>query len=337
MGGKSGGSSATNEQMVNMQMQQAQQAQEANVERNARLQYGTQQINNIFQGRPKGSVALDLSKLADPNAQAGLNWSQAAANPTGMITYNGQIFNGQTWVPDPNAAQEPGSLPGGYQARQMPDSGGATQYGLYDPQGNLVTTAGSLADLSKAQVYTGGDPTQTEGGFGKDFYDKFTQSQLDYYLPQEGQQYNKAQTNLDYSLARAGTLNSSIAATDIADLAQQDKINKAQIAANADTQTGQLRTTIQQDQQSALNQLYSTEDPTVSINTAQNMVANANLTKPMLNPLGALFTPIVAGVGNAMTGFTNPYAYINPGAGMMGSASTPGVNQGSGVNVNASV
>lgn len=333
MGGKSGGSSATNEQMVAMQMQQAQQAQEANVERNARLQYGSNQINQIFQGRPAGSTQVDLSKLADPNAQAGINWSQFQQSGGVGSSFNGQIWNGQTWVPDPNAAQEPGSLPGGYQARQMPDSGGSTQYGLYDPQGNLVTTAGSLADLSKAQVYTGGDPTKTEGGFDQAFYDKFRQSQLDYYLPQEGQQYNKARSNLAYSLARAGTLNSSIAGTDIADLANQDKINQANIASQADTQTGQLRNTIQQDQESALNQLYSTEDPTVSINTAQNMVANANLTKPMLNPLGALFTPISVGVGNAISGFTNPYAYINPGAGSVGAATTPSGSVGTGVNV----
>jgi len=106
---------------------------------------------------------------------------------------------------------------------------------------------------------------------------------------------------------------------DVSNLANQDAINRAQIASGADTQTAGLRTQVQQDEQSALNQLYSTEDPSVAANTAQNMVANAQLTKPLLNPAGALFAPITVGVGNALSGFTNPMAYINPSAGGVGS------------------
>jgi hypothetical protein len=329
MGGKGGGAVATNDQMVQMQMQQAAQAKEANLERNARLQYGTQQINDIFSGHPADATQLDLSSLAQPGAQAPGYSPTTVSNPGyGTQTYDPTLG---TWVQAPSGPGTPGGLAGGYRVAQMPDSGGSTQYGLYGPDGSLVTTAGSLADLSKAQVYYGG--TQggpTTGGFDPGFYDKFRQAQLDYYLPQEGEQYNTARSGLAYSLARAGTLNSSIAGTDVAKLANQDQINKAQIAAQADNQTGQLRNTVQQDQQSALNQLYSTEDPTVSANTAENMVANAQLTKPLLNPAGALFTPIIAGVGNAMTGFTNPYAYINNAAGSMGMATTPSGSQAQG-------
>ena len=148
-------------------------------------------------------------------------------------------------------------------------------------------------------------------------------------MPQEGDQYNTARSNLNYSLARAGTLNSSVAGTDVGKLANQDAINRANIASQADTQTGALRSTIQQDEEAALNQLYSTEDPTVAANTAGNMVANAQLTKPLLNPAGALFAPITAGVGNALTGFLNPTAYINPGA---TSASTPSGSASAGIN-----
>ena len=138
-------------------------------------------------------------------------------------------------------------------------------------------------------------------------------------MPQEGQQYNTARSSLSYSLARAGQLNSSVAGMDVGNLANQDAINRAQIASGADTQTAALRSTVQQDEQTALNQLYSTEDPSVAANTAQNMVANANLTKPLLNPSSALFNPITVGVGNALSGFTNPTAYINPSAGGVGS------------------
>ena len=78
------------------------------------------------------------------------------------------------------------------------------------------------------------------------------------------------------------------------------------------------------DEQTALNQLYSTEDPSRGRQTPrQNMLANAQLTKPLLNPAGALFAPITAGVGNALSGFLNPTAYINPGAASAGGAATP--------------
>ncbi len=92
-----------------------------------------------------------------------------------------------------------------------------------------------------------------------------------------------------------------------------------------------MRTTISQDEQAALNQLYSTEDPSVAANTAQNMIANASLSKPLLNPAGALFAPITVGVGNALTGFLNPTAYINPNA----TGSTTSGNQSSGQTVSA--
>jgi hypothetical protein len=210
------------------------------------------------------------------------------------------------------------SLAGGYSWGQLADTGAGPSYGIYDPSGNLVDSASNLSDLAAAKIYTGGDPNTKTGGFGNDFYNKYRQSILDYYNPQEGDQYNTARSDLSASLARAGQLDSSTATYDIGKLAKQDAINRAQIASQADTQTGSLRTTVSQDEQSALNQLYSTEDPTVAANTAGNMVAAANLTKPLLNPAGALFQPIEVGVGTALTGFMNPTAYLNPNAGTAG-------------------
>jgi hypothetical protein len=42
-----------------------------------------------------------------------------------------------------------------------------------------------------------------------------------------------------------------------------------------------------------------------------------------------LFAPLTVGVGNAISGFLNPTAYINPSAG--GSATTPSGSTSSGV------
>ena len=70
--------------------------------------------------------------------------------------------------------------------------------------------------------------------------------------------------------------------------------------------------------------MTETIDPTVAANTAGNMVASAQLTKPLLNPAGALFAPITVGVGNALSGFLNPTAYINPNAGGTGTTTASG-------------
>ena len=331
MGGKGqSGPVAGNDQIVAMQQQQAAQATAANQQRTARLNYGKNLVQQMFEGTPTGGTPLDLSSInAPPKA--------AAVDPN--LAYQQMIWASQNpGKPVPggtngaNTAKQ--ALPGGYTWGVAPDTGAGTTYAIWDPQGNMVNEAASVADLASSKIYTGGSGGTT-GGFGNDFYDKYRQSIIDYFAPQEDQQYADARSSLAASLARAGQLDSSTATMDIAKLSKQDQLNQANIASNADTQTGTLRSTIAQDEQTALNQLYSTEDPTVAANTAGNMVANAQLTKPLLNPAGALFAPITAGVGNALTGFLNPTAYINPNA--SGAASTSSGASGSGSTVNPNV
>ena len=276
------------------------------------------------------AAAFTPKSTGDPRQDA---QNAAAANtPTGNASYNPQaaaeLASGVTGG-TPASTGTSGSLAQGYSWKQLADDGsGSPQYGIFDGSGNLVNS-GSLSDLSSSQIYTGGDAAAgVQGGFQPDFYDKYNQSILDYYMPQEGKQYNDARTSLAASLARAGTLDSSLATEKIGDLANQDQINRAQIASGADSQTAALRTTVAGDEQSALNQLYSTEDPSVAANTAQNMVANASLTKPLLNPASALFAPITVGVGNALSGFTNSAAYINPSVASTGSGNTSSGIQG---------
>jgi hypothetical protein len=325
MGGKGpSGPQSDNEAVVAMQQQQGLQAKNANVQRNARLDYGKNLIQGMFEGTPSGATTLDLSSIAgaspysgaapaasmmygtsDPNAGLEAQWSATHGGNVGTANYRA----GAT------AGNYGGKLANGYSWGVLGDTGGQTAYGIYDPSGQLVSSADNLKDLAASKIYIGGDPNTKVGGFGDDFYNKYRQSILDYYTPQEGDQYATARSDLSASLARAGQLDSSTATYDIGKLAKQDALNRAQIASQADTQTGALRTTISQDEQSALNQLYSTEDPSVAANTAGNMVASAQLTKPLLNPAGALFQPISVGVGNALSGFMNPTSYINPNTG----------------------
>ena len=333
MGGKGNkGPQDTNSQIVGMQMQQSAQAANANDQRNARLTYGKNAIQQMFEGIPSGASMLDLSSINQGNVPGQITIQNQNPAAAAWLAAHPELAYANHY-PDINAG--PGnrsSLPGGYSWGYASDTGSSSPtYAIYDPSGNMVDQASNLADLSSAKIYTGGDPSKTTGGFDDAFYNKYRQSILDYYMPQEGDQYNTARSDLSAQLARAGTLDSSLATMDIGKLSKQDALNRAQIASGADTQTGQLRTTISQDEQSALNQLYSTEDPTVAANTAGNMVANASISKPQLNPAGALFAPITAGVGTALTGFLNPTSYINPSAGGVAQTSAP--QTGYGVNV----
>lgn len=320
-----------NDQIVQMQQQQAAQAKEANAERTARLQQGMAQITDIFGGHPADATMLDLSGITSGAVPAlpgytTTNPATVASGSQGSYVWDD---TNNTWVPAGSPGAGGGaSLAGGYSWGALPDSGGSTQYGIWDPSHNLVTAAASPAALAAQQIWYGGSPdAPTVGGIPSDFYTNFNQSILDYYQPQEAQQYTDARSNLGYTLARAGQLNSSTADMDVAKLSQEDQMNQAQIASQADQQTANLRTQIANDQQQAINQLYSTEDPSVAANAAQNMVANAQLTTPDLNPAGAMFAPIYAGVGNAISGFTNPYSYITTGS-QQAAPKAPSASQG---------
>ena len=300
MGGK--GASPENSQTVAMQQAQAAQTAEATRQTNARLQQGVTEIDQLFGGTPSGASLLDLSSIANGTVPQGV------ANPVSPLVAQWQAQNPSYQASPVTGAKS--SLADGYSWGELPSTGGPTSYGIYDPSGNLVTDATSLSDLAASKIYVGGDPNQTTGGFDDDFYNKFTNAQLGYYMPAEDRQFTGAQTSLDYGLARAGTLNSSIADTQLANLAYQDTVNKAQIQSTADTATAQLRDTVASDKNQAINQLYATENPSTAASTAAGLVGNVQLTTPQLNPIGQLFTPIAVGTGNAIAGYTNPASYL---------------------------
>ena len=129
---------------------------------------------------------------------------------------------------------------------------------------------------------------------------------LDYYQPDEQRQYDEAQRDLKYSLARAGTLQSSTAADKQGELAYNDALQKANIVANANTQEGNLKSQIQSNKQALINQLYSTEDPTLTANLAESSAQATRLQDPTLTPAAALFTPALTTVGSAVQGLLYP-------------------------------
>lgn len=152
----------------------------------------------------------------------------------------------------------------------------------------------------------------SKANFDQNFYDKYTNAILNYQQPQLADQYTQAQNKLTYDLARAGTLNSTAAGYAQGLLAKQNLNEQASISAAADQQTAGLRNQILNEKQSAINQLYSTEDPTLAANTAQSMVQQSSISTPNLNPLGAIFTPLAVGGAGALQSSINNY-YVQRG------------------------
>jgi hypothetical protein len=138
--------------------------------------------------------------------------------------------------------------------------------------------------------------------FNKDkaFFDRYRQGITDYYKPQIDRQYADANKNLTYQLADAGTLRSTAAADATADLTRQKDSNLVSMNAKADSALGDLRNQIASNKDTAINQLMTTEDPSVSANTALNGIANVQLAKPDLSPLANLFSTAAIGGANAV-------------------------------------
>ena len=261
------GSTPTNTSAVDFEKQQAAQADAKEAQRQADLQSGISAINAIYDPQPvmkTTQTPFDWSTFQGPgagfvpNGAGGYMSAPASGVPAGYtaVQVPGKASTSATqnmtaWgVPFGGAATT---------AAPATDSGSAYhgQYETISPKSTAAAGATSaptwgLQD-SSGKVYNPGDPLsissqtptgQTTGGFGDPYYNAYKQKILDYYQPDEQRQYDEAQRNLQYSLARAGTLQSSVAADKQGELAYQDAINKAQIVSNANDQTGQLRDTI---------------------------------------------------------------------------------------------
>ena len=328
------GSAPSNNQAVDFEEQQAAEADQKEAQRQARLTQGQTLIDQIFNGSPvmgTKSQAFDWSTFSPVNPAAA-TW--AAANNQPAPTASG-VPEGYTAVQttkpgaagattaDPyaslRAAQGLPPRAGGTSA----STGGGTTWALKDAQGNLHYQGDPF------DVTTTYDTGQKTGGFDDDFYNKYNQEILDYYQPDEAKQYSEAQRDLTYNLARAGTLQSSTAADKQGDLAYNDALQKANIVANANTQTGNLKNQIQSNKESLINQLYATEDPTLTANLAESSANATRLQSPNLTPAAALFTPALSAVGSVINSYTSPYSnYAATGSTSPVPASSTGTGSG---------
>lgn len=152
-------------------------------------------------------------------------------------------------------------------------------------------------------------------GFDDNYFRNFATSTNEYSMPQEEKQYKDAQNELTYRLARAGTLNSSMSATNTADLAKQNALNRATVLQQGDQAAANLRSRVASEKDALINQLNSTSNPDLAANNALTASKNIGQDQPSLSPLSQMFNVATIGAGNFMQGYNTGQAYKNAGFG----------------------
>jgi hypothetical protein len=353
------GSTATNDQAVQFEQQQAADAAAKEQQRQQRLSQGQAAINAIFEGQPvmgTRSQNFDWSSFKPPaagqvwngqvvggtpgNAPAGYTAVMAtrpsrpatgavggASTPLrGVLNTAGRpvqsTSSAGTWQNTGRGAQQfvPANVAGqgagtwqntGKGAQQfVPSTSASTSMGLTGglPEWALRDASGKLYFKGDPLSYnTSYDTGQRTGGFGDDFYRAYGQKYLDYYQPAESKQYAEAKRDLGYGLENQGIQISSAAADRQGQLAYQHDLNIADIQNKANQAEGDLQSQIQSEKQSLINQLYATEDPTLTANLAQSAAQGFQLKTPTLTPGAAFFAPALTATTTAAGNIMSPY------------------------------
>lgn len=147
-------------------------------------------------------------------------------------------------------------------------------------------------------VDTGPDPLagNTFGGFTEDFYKGREKAYSDFATPQLEDQLADARRQLAFSLARSGTLNSSIRADKEGQLAKEAGVARQGIADAALAQGNQARNAVEGARADLINTLTSTGDVDSAVRGA--LARSSALSAPtQFSPLGSLFANFTSGLG----------------------------------------
>lgn len=144
-------------------------------------------------------------------------------------------------------------------------------------------------------------------GFNEGFYQNRAKQYLDYANPQLAKQYDSAQENLAFNLARSGLTASSEAARNTGELQRQYNLARGEVQGNALNTANDARRNVEANRAELIAQLQATSDPAATANQA---IARANTlaAEQGFSPLGALFQNTTALLGNTgMLGYkSNP-------------------------------
>lgn len=135
--------------------------------------------------------------------------------------------------------------------------------------------------------------------FDDNFFNQQRQAQLDYLLPQIRDQYENAQRQLIYALARGGQLNSSVAARRNAQLAREHQLALARADSIADQAVKAARGDVERERADLIAQLQATADPASVANQARIRGESLRIGQPLAD-VGVLFQNATAGLAAAL-------------------------------------
>jgi hypothetical protein len=167
--------------------------------------------------------------------------------------------------------------------------------------------------------------------FNDAFFDKRRQEMLNFYQPQIDQQFNDAQKQLVYALARSGGSQSSAAAQQRAALEQKAMTARQNIVSQADSSTQDMRNQIESARAGLVALLNSSGDAATTADQARSRVA-ALSTPQTYGALPDLFGTAAGIAGqqkgledawNASNGLTTRPSYFVFGQNMVKDPSKP--------------
>ena len=150
------------------------------------------------------------------------------------------------------------------------------------------------------------------GQFNDDFYNARANSYTAYALPQLEQQFEEANKQLAFSLARSGNLDSSARAQQTSDLQKMFDLNRQQITDQGLNYANEARNSVEGARSDLIRTLNSTGDAQGAVNAALSR-SSALTQAPSFSPIGALFADFTAGIG-AKVAADRSFAAQNPNA-----------------------
>jgi hypothetical protein len=155
----------------------------------------------------------------------------------------------------------------------------------------------------QARIAAGTDKiNETFSVFDDAFFGQRKDAYLGYYQPQLDDQFNSAKEDLTFALARAGTLNSSMAGEKQADLLNRYDVERAGLLSQADNENAAARSRFQNEKSALVSQLNATGDADRVSNEALARTQQLFQERPAYNPLGDIFSGAAGAVGNFMQG-----------------------------------
>lgn len=161
-----------------------------------------------------------------------------------------------------------------------------------------AATARAEEEARQARITAGtAQIDDTFGGFDDGFFNGYRDSILNFSQPQLDRQFGDARDELTFSLARAGTLNSSVAGQKQAELTSAYDTSMADLLANAQNQTNSLRGQVENERSSLLSLLNATGDADRASNEALSRSQVLFEAQPDYSLLPDIFSGVASGIG----------------------------------------